>query len=139
MKKHLIILKLLLFPYIFFPQSVISDALSNKISKTTGNEFISIIISINDDFDIKQLKSEFINNNTPIKKRASIICNQMRKVAKETQGSILDIILKNEKKIAIKTLSLEAKSIKKLIDSIDSEFEKIIHLIHNNKGKLIIT
>ena len=43
------------------------------------------------------------------------------------------------KKIAIETLSLEAKSIKKLIDSIDSEFEKVIHLIHNNKGKLIIT
>ncbi len=43
------------------------------------------------------------------------------------------------KKIAIETLSLEAQSIKKLIDSIDSEFEKVIHLIHNNKGKLIIT
>ena len=43
------------------------------------------------------------------------------------------------KKIAIETLSLEAKSIKKLIDSIDSEFEKVIHLIHNNKGKIIIT
>ena len=43
------------------------------------------------------------------------------------------------KKIAIETLNLEAKSIKKLIDSIDSEFEKIIHLIHKNKGKLIIT
>ena len=43
------------------------------------------------------------------------------------------------KKIAIETLSLEAKSIKKLIDSIDSEFEKVIYLIHNNKGKIIIT
>ncbi len=50
--------------------------------------------------------------------------------------------LKNKlsiKKIAIETLNLEAKSVKKLIDSIDSEFEKAIHLIHNNKGKLIIT
>ena len=50
--------------------------------------------------------------------------------------------LKNKlsiKKIAIETLNLEAKSVEKLIDSIDSEFEKTIHLIHNNKGKLIIT
>ncbi len=43
------------------------------------------------------------------------------------------------KKIAIETLNLEAKSIKKLIDSIDYDFEKIIYLIHKNKGKLIIT
>ncbi len=43
------------------------------------------------------------------------------------------------KKIAINTLNLEAKSIKKLIYSIDSNFEKIINLIHKNKGKLIIT
>ena len=43
------------------------------------------------------------------------------------------------KKIAINTLNLEAKSIKKLIHSIDSNFEKIINLIHKNKGKLIIT
>ena len=43
------------------------------------------------------------------------------------------------KKIAINTLNLEAKSIKKLIHSIDSNFEKIITLIHKNKGKLIIT
>tara|TARA_Y100001970_G_scaffold248652_1_gene318389 strand:+ start:9916 stop:10881 length:966 start_codon:yes stop_codon:yes gene_type:complete len=43
------------------------------------------------------------------------------------------------KEIAIETLNLEAKSIKKLIHSIDSDFEKIINLIHKNKGKLIIT
>ena len=43
------------------------------------------------------------------------------------------------KKIAINTLNLEAKSIRKLINSIDSNFEKIINLIHKNKGKLIIT
>ena len=43
------------------------------------------------------------------------------------------------KKIAIETLELEAKSIKKLIHGIDSNFEKIINLIHKNKGKLIIT
>jgi len=43
------------------------------------------------------------------------------------------------KKIAINTLNLEAKSIKKLIHTIDSNFEKIINLIHKNKGKLIIT
>ena len=43
------------------------------------------------------------------------------------------------RKIAIETLELEAKSIKKLIHGIDSDFEKIINLIHKNKGKLIIT
>ena len=43
------------------------------------------------------------------------------------------------KKIAIETLNLEAKSIKKSIESINSEFEKIINIIHKNKGKLIIT
>ena len=43
------------------------------------------------------------------------------------------------KKIATRTLNLEANSIKKLIDSIDSDFEKIINIIHKNKGKLIIT
>jgi len=43
------------------------------------------------------------------------------------------------KKIATRTLNLEANSIKKLIDSIDSDFEKIINIIHKSKGKLIIT
>ena len=43
------------------------------------------------------------------------------------------------KKIAIETLNLEAKSIKELINCIDYDFEKIIYLIHNNNGKLIIT
>ena len=43
------------------------------------------------------------------------------------------------KKIATRTLNLEANSIIKLIDSIDSDFEKIINIIHKNNGKLIIT
>ena len=43
------------------------------------------------------------------------------------------------KKVAIETLNLEAKSIKELIKCIDYDFEKIIYLIHKNKGKLIIT
>ena len=43
------------------------------------------------------------------------------------------------KKTAINTLNLEARSIKKLTHAIDSNFEKIINLIHKNNGKLIIS
>ena len=59
------------------------------------NTLFSVIIEMNDEFDILYLKNQFHSNNTPIKKRASIICETMQNVAKETQAPIIHIIEEN--------------------------------------------
>lgn len=43
------------------------------------------------------------------------------------------------KKLAINTILQEAESIKKLAGYIDNDFEKIIQLIYNSKGRVVIT
>ena len=70
-----------------------------------------------------QIKKEFINNNTPIKKRASIICEEMQKIARNTQTPVLESIKKNENEYKnlkstwiINSIFLEAK--KNLIQTI---------------------
>ena len=93
MKK--IILKLILFPYIFLAQEVISHHLNEKLIQVDKDEFIPIIISISDNFNVIELKNEFIQNNIPIKKRASIICDKMQSIAKITQEPILKLINQN--------------------------------------------
>ena len=65
MKIFLIIIKLVLFPYILFSQGIITNELSSKMIASNENEFISIIIEINDEFEPLELKHEFHNNNTP--------------------------------------------------------------------------
>ncbi len=92
MKNLLIITKLLLFPYILFCQSIINPGLNQKLNTTTNNHFISIIIEIEDDFNLEDLKAEFYQNETPVKKRASIICQKMQNNSYLTQKPILDTI-----------------------------------------------
>ena len=96
MKKLLYITKLVLFPYIILSQGVITSTLSEEISKTNSDVFIPIIIEIHDDFDILDLKNVFYKENTPIKTRASIICDEMQKIANQTQQSIINIIESNQ-------------------------------------------
>ena len=92
MKIYLIIIKLTLFPYILFCQGIISSDLSAKMMISKDETFLPVIIGINDDFSIINLKTEFHNNHTPIKKRASIICKEMQAIAVSAQTPILDII-----------------------------------------------
>ncbi|MBF25653.1 MAG: hypothetical protein CMP49_03945 [Flavobacteriales bacterium] len=95
MKK--ILLKLILFPYIFLSQGVISNYLDEKMIQANDDELIPIIISIHDNFNLIELKNEFIQNKTPVKQRASIICENMQSVAKVTQEPILNLIAQNNK------------------------------------------
>ena len=85
MKKLILITKLILFPYILLSQGVIAPELNYEMDIKNANTLFSVIIEINDEFDILYLKNEFHKNNTPIKKRASIICETMQHIAKETQ------------------------------------------------------
>ena len=95
MKLYSIITKLILFPYILFCQGVITNNLHELILTQNPTSLIPIIIEVNDDFDLSDLKKDFEKNNINIKKRASIICDKMQKVASETQQPIIDIIKKN--------------------------------------------
>jgi arabinose-5-phosphate isomerase len=47
--------------------------------------------------------------------------------------------MKNLKEIALKTIELEAESVKQLQNYIDADFIKSVHLIHKSKGRLIIS
>ena len=81
MKLYSIITKLILFPYILFSQGVITNNLHELILNQNPTSLIPIIIEVNDDFDLSDLKKDFEKNNINIKKRASIICDKMQKVA----------------------------------------------------------
>ena len=96
MKKLLIITKLLLFPYIILTQSLIDPNLNNELVTKMDHEFITIIIELKDDFNIMDLKDELHKNNIHIKQRASIICETMQLVSKETQAPVLEIIEANQ-------------------------------------------
>jgi len=92
MKKLILIANLILFPYIILSQGLIAPDLNYEMEITNDNIFFPIIIEMNDEFDILYLKNGFHSNNTPIKKRASIICETMQQIAKETQQPVIDII-----------------------------------------------
>ena len=92
MKNYLIIVKLILIPYIFLSQGLITPELSKIINNNPPNKLIPIIIEVNDDFDLESLSLYFKENNTPIKKRASIICEQMTTIAQESQEYIINEI-----------------------------------------------
>ena len=98
MNYYLIIIKLILFPYILFSQEIISDEIQEKISYMDESDFLSIVIEINDDFNVLELKNDFNTNNTPVKKRASIICEIMQQIAKSSQTPIINIIKSNPSK-----------------------------------------
>ena len=142
MKSYLIIIKLLLFPYILFCQGIISTELSKKMLITSDESFISITIEINDNFDVLDLKKLFNKNKTPVKKRASIICEKMQKVASETQKSVINIIKLNENNYKnlksswiINTIFLDAKQ--SLIKSISNHPNIQLINIQNTKTDII--
>ena len=96
MKNLLLITKLLLFPYIILTQSLIDPNLNKELVTKMDYEFISVIIELKDDFNIMDLKDELHENNIHIKQRASIICETMQLISKETQAPVLEIIEANQ-------------------------------------------
>ena len=73
----------------------ISSFLEEKISTSTENEFIPIIIELKEKIDFEKLKNEFEINKTPIKKRASIVAKNLQDKYKESQEKLLEIIKLN--------------------------------------------
>ena len=73
----------------------ISPFLDKKISTLPEKEFIPITIELNEKIDLKKLKNEFKINNTPIKKRASIVAKRLQNKYKKSQEKVLEIILMN--------------------------------------------
>ncbi len=98
MKNYLIILKLILIPYIAICQSTISEELKTKMQDVSNSTFLPIEIQVYDNFDILKLKAQFFKDNTPVKKRASIICQKMQNIAKKTQESIISNITSSKQK-----------------------------------------
>jgi len=92
MKHLLLITNLILFQYISLAQGVISPELIKKMNELQRDEYIPIVIHINDNFDLLELKQEFRDNNTVVKERASIICKKMQNISDSTQEEILQII-----------------------------------------------
>ena len=73
----------------------ISPFLDKKISTLSENEFIPITIELNEKIDLEKLKKEFKINNTPIKKRASIVAQRLQKKHQKSQEKVLEIIIMN--------------------------------------------
>ena len=45
----------------------------------------------------------------------------------------------NIKELAIKTILTEAQAIEKLAEMVDDNFEQVVSLIYNSKGRVIVT
>ena len=73
----------------------ISPFLEKKISNLSQKEFVPITIELKEKIDIKKLKNEFKINNTPIKKRASLVAKKLQEKYKKSQKKLLEIIIIN--------------------------------------------
>ena len=73
----------------------ISPVLEKKISTFSQKEFIPITIELKEKIDLNKLKNEFKINNTPIKRRASLVAKKLQQKYKESQKELLEIIIQN--------------------------------------------
>ena len=76
MKYKSLFTKIILFPYLFVFGSNISDQLNTILKEYDNKSFVPIIIEINDNFDIENLKIQFIEENVPVKKDLPLLQNQ---------------------------------------------------------------
>ena len=95
MKFKSLLTKIILFPYLFVFGSNISDQLSTILKEYNNNSLVPIIIEINNNYDIENLKIQFIEENIPVKKRSSIIAKSMSEVSIKSQKPIIEIIKAN--------------------------------------------
>ena len=92
MKFKSLFTKIILFPYLFVFGSNISDQLNTILKEYDNKSLVPIIIEINDNYDIENLKIQFIEENIPVKKRSSIIAKSMSEVSIKSQKPIIEII-----------------------------------------------
>ncbi|MBJ04463.1 MAG: hypothetical protein CMP65_00990 [Flavobacteriales bacterium] len=141
MKHVLLITNLILFQYITCAQGVLNKSLIDEMNNTRLDEYIPIVIEIKDDFDVLKIKEEFNNSKTPVKQRASIICQRMQSIANETQKDILNFIKNSEdyqnltSSWIINCIFLEAR--KNLIDSISNHSDIQIINLQNTQADII--
>ena len=95
MKFKSLLTKIILFPYLFVFGSNISDQLSTILKEYNNKSLVPIIIEIKDNYDIENLKIQFIEENIPVKKRSSIIAKSMSEVSIKSQKPIIEIIKAN--------------------------------------------
>jgi len=90
-KKTILIIFLFFINNLIFSQNIISDDLKYQIDYTS-TEFIPIMISVKSEINLQQIKREFIDNNTPIKRRSSLLAAILQEDAKSNQNDIINFI-----------------------------------------------
>ena len=95
----------------------ITFQLKEKISQSSKKDFIPITIELKKKINYEDLKKQFNINQTPIKKRASIVAKKLQEDYKEDQKEVIKIIESNQndfKKLhqfwAVNMIFLEATS-----------------------------
>ena len=95
----------------------ITFQLKEKISQSSKKDFIPITIELKKKINYENLKKQFTINQTPIKKRASIVAKKLQEDYKEDQKEVIKIIESNQndfKKLhqfwAVNMIFLEATS-----------------------------
>ena len=96
-KKNILIFFLLISISFLEGQNVISNSLKHHIENSNKDEFIPIMIQLKSQLNLAEIKIEFIKNNTPIKKRASILAKRLQESAKVTQKETLNFIRNSSK------------------------------------------
>ena len=97
MKKNIILLLFLIGINFTEAQSIISQTLNHHLENSKKNEFIPIIIQVKSKINLAEIKNEFIKNNIPVKKRASILAKRLQESAKDSQKEILNTIINSYK------------------------------------------
>ena len=74
----------------------ITFQLKEKISQSSKKDFIPITIELKKKINYEDLKKQFNINQTPIKKRASIVAKKLQEDYKEDQKEVIKIIESNQ-------------------------------------------
>jgi len=95
MKKNIVIIFLFFISIITYSQNIISEALSHQIDNVNTDKLIPVMITVKSEINLQEIKKEFNTNNTPIKKRASILASMLQENAIKTQNEIIELIKKS--------------------------------------------
>ena len=88
MEKNIVIIFLFFTSIITYSQNIISEALHHQIENVNTDNLIPVMITVKSEINLQEIKRGFNINNTPIKKRASILASMLQENAFKTQIEI---------------------------------------------------
>ncbi len=117
MKKHLIILPLLLISLISFSQTAtLTNSLNNKLLEASNKEFIKVNLVLVDQVNHAVLNQDLKDKKASLDERAKTVIRKSMQLANSSQSNIISLLKSNSNKVnyyksywIINMLSIEAR------------------------------